>query len=166
MVFGLSLQVTLAHMQSRELVFTESSCRQLAGTRREQARRELFGTSGDSFIHKAMPEQGSSFLQANEQRRIFRERTGQQFFFFLKKVGIFLCPGMISTAPPSLHPHFSLPTHGSDSLDLGNVAGLEETLFLDSQRGSQPKVVGRGMDVRISFPCLPSQGTRLPGLVF
>lgn len=78
MVFGLSLQVTLAHMQSRELVFTESSCTQLAGTRREQARRELFGTSGDSFIRKAMPEQGSSFLQANEQRRIFRERTGQQ----------------------------------------------------------------------------------------
>lgn len=83
MVFGLSLQVTLAHMQSRELVFTESSCRQLAGTRREQARRELFGTSGDSFIRKAMPEQGSSFLQANDREGFSEKEQGSSFF--LKK---------------------------------------------------------------------------------
>lgn len=160
MVSGLSLQVILTHMQSWELVFTESSCRQLVGARREQPRRELFGTPWGSFIHKAMPVQGSPFLQANAQRRIFRERTGQQFL----KSGHLPLPWNDQYCSPSLHP--ALPTHGFDSLDLGNVAGLEETLFLDSQRGSAAQSSGRGMDVRIPFPHLPSHGTRLPGLVF
>lgn len=114
------------------------------------ARRELFGISRSVFIHKATPVQGSPFCQADKQRRHFRERTRQQ----LKRCGHLPSPQNESTLP---HP---MP----DTPDLGNVAGLEATVFQDSQGGAAAPSSGRGMEERISFPAFLLQGTTLSGL--